>query len=84
MRIEDSKLGEVGERTSTRRAGLRLGDGLGDFEARKSEFWDVRREAVGVPNERLLRGVLSSVDRDSRTILLWLSRAECRRGGDSS
>jgi hypothetical protein len=86
--IEDSRSGEDGERSRTRRAGRNLGDGLGELATRRSEveFCEVLLDSVGVPNDRLLRGVrceASGVERDSCSVLLWLSRAECRRGGES-
>jgi hypothetical protein len=86
--MADSSSGEDGECTRTRRACRCFGDGLGVFVSRRSEveFCEVCLELVGVPNERLLRGVrweASGVERESCNILLWLNRAECRRGGKS-
>lgn len=57
--MEDSNSGEEGERSRTRRADSCFGDALGEFAARSSEVevCEGLLEPVGVPNERLLRGV---------------------------
>lgn len=68
--MEDSKSGEDGERTRTRRAGRCFGDSLGEVAARRSkvEFCEVLLEPVGVSNGLLLRAVrckASGVERES-------------------